>query len=532
MKKLLCIILIFIMMLGNGCIQKKVTSPTSRKYLVYNIGKLPSDLLMLDNNDVREKDLLLVLFEGLVRENKEGIIVPAMAEKYSISKDNIEYTFKLRKNLHYSDGTDIKATDFVRLFHDILLEKKNAFVDQLYCIFGANDFSLGKVGFDKVGIVAKDDLTLQIRLNSPNDFFIKTLSNPIFTLRENNMDMKNWKDSFNEIKYSGPFIVKDINKKGEITLVKNQKYWGVSNIVSNEMIFTSVDDEEKALADFETAGENDTSKIDVLVSPPVSEVSSLSKEKETEIKPTQSMYYLNFNLKNKQSIDVNFRNAIGSIIDRDLIIETVSQDMAVPTMNYTPFTSSNDDNGKLIFNASKNKIKGLEYLKKSNYVKDQSLNMVYENENFDTKISNEIAKNIKEYLGVNVVCTGYTQDDFNKIIAKGNYDVAFQKNDEEYGDNYNFFSKWTTNSKDNVYGYKSENYDKIIAKALKESNNKNKITIYNQAQKILAEDLPCIPVYIANTVICKKQNVKDIYTTKSGNLIFNYAYKDNNMVVK
>ena len=131
--------------------------------------------------------------------------------------------------------------------------------------------------------------------------------------------------------------------------------------------------------------------------------------------------------------------------------------------------------------------------------------MVYESKNFDTKISKEIAKNIKEYLGVDVVCTGYTKDELKKVIAKGNYNIVFSRNDEEYGDIYKFFSKWTSNSKDNIYGYKNSDYDKTIYKALMENNNKKKIIIYNQAQGILAKDLPCIPVYIANTVICKKR---------------------------
>ena len=190
MKKLLCIILIFIMMLTSGCVEKKVKPSTSRKYLVYNMGQLPKDLLMLDSDNVREKDLLLALFEGLVREDKYGEIVPAMAERFEISEDKIGYTFKLRKDIHYSDGTAIKASDFVRLFHNILLEKDNVFAEQLYCIFGAKDFSMGKVTFDKVAIVAKDDLTLEIRLNSPNDYFINILSNPVFTLRETSMNIE------------------------------------------------------------------------------------------------------------------------------------------------------------------------------------------------------------------------------------------------------------------------------------------------------------------------------------------------------
>jgi ABC-type oligopeptide transport system substrate-binding subunit len=554
MRKLLCIILVFMMMLTSGCVEKKEKPSTSRKYLVYNLGELPSDLLMLKKDNVREKDLLLALFEGLVREDKDGEIVPAMAEKYDISKDKIEYTFRLRKGIHYSDGRVIKASDFVRLFHNILSEKENIFAEQLYCIFGAKDFSMGKVAFEKVAIVAKDDLTLKIRLNSPSDYFINILSNPVFTLRETNRKTRNWKDYYQEIQYSGPFTIKEVNEDGEILLLKNKKYWRAPEIVSSEMMFTSIEDEEKSLADFQTTEYSDTSKIDVFVSPPISEGKSLSTGKKTIAIPSQSMYYLTFNLNTKGSVeDNNLRKAISATISKEFIIQTISKDLAVPAINYTPFSTVNDNGSKLIFNTFGNIKKGTEYLKeylkKANYEKKQELIMVYENRNLDDKIANEIAKNIKENLEeiaknikghfgdedclkVDIVCKGYEKKELNEILKQGNYNILFSKIDEEYGDIYRFFNRWTSNSKYNIYGYKNLNYDNIIKKALVEKDNKNKIATYNEAQKILAKDLPCIPVYIVNTVICKKENIKNIYATKSGNLIFDYAYKDNTVTGK
>ena len=175
--------------------------------------------------------------------------------------------------------------------------------------------------------------------------------------------------------------------------------------------------------------------------------------------------------------------------------------------------------------------------------------MVYESKNLDNKIAKEISKNLKEnldemsknikgyldlndYLDINIICTGYKKDELSEVLRQGKYDIAFSRIDEEYGDIYKFFSRWTANSKYNIYGYKNLDYDKTIEKALKEKDSKNKIRIYNEAQQILAKGLPCIPVYIVNTVICKKENIKDIYTTKSGNLKFDYAYKDNTMVGK
>ncbi|MGH4137554.1 peptide ABC transporter substrate-binding protein [Clostridium sp.] len=554
MKKLLCITLIFMMMLTSGCIEKKVKPATSRKYLVYNLGQLPSDLLMLKDDNVRQKDLLLVLFEGLLREDKNGKIVPAMAEKYDVSADKIGYTFKLRSDIHYSDGTVIKAIDFVRFFHNILLEKDNIYAKQLYCIFGAKDFSQGKVSFDKVAIVAKDDLTLEIRLNSANEYFKNILSNPVFTLRETGMNMKNWKESYDKIQYSGPFIIKDINEEGEISLIKNEKYWRASEIVSTEMLFTTIKDEEKTLADFETTESSTTSKIDVFVSPPISEGIALSMEKKTIAVPSQSMYYLTFNLNAKSPVkDNDFRNAISSTISKEFIIQSISKDLAVPAISYTTLNTANGDGGKVIFDVFSSKDKGMqylqEYLKNKSYEKKQELIIVYENRDLDDRIVKEIAKNIKgnldeitknikgyfddkDYLNIKVVCKGYEKDELNEVLKQGNYDMLFSRIDEEYGDIYKFFSRWTSNSSYNIYGYKNLEYDKTIQSALMESDSKKKIIIYNEAQNILAKDLPCIPVYIVNTVICKKENVKDIYTTKGGNLIFDYAYKDNVVIVK
>jgi ABC-type oligopeptide transport system substrate-binding subunit len=537
MKKILCVMLAFMMMLTSGCVEKKVKPSTSRKYLVYNLGELPPGLSMADNDNVRQKDLLLALFEGLMREDKYGVIVPAIAEKYVISEDKIGYTFKLRENIHYSDGTVIKAGDFVRFFLDTLKEENNIYAKELYCIFGAEDYSMGKVSVDGVAIVAKDDLTLEIRLNSPIDYFLNILSNPVFTLRENDLNLKNWKDNYEEIKYSGPFIIKEVNGEEEITLRKNEDYWRAKEIVSNEILVTSIRDEEKALADFETAEITNTSKIDVFVSPPINEMISLSLENKTEAIRSQSMYYLTFNLKTKNEadkediLDLNFRNAISSTIDRDLIIQTISKDLAVPAINYTQSSGGDVDNSKYIFNVFGNSDKGKEYLNNSTFNK-KKLTMIYENENFDAKISKEIGKYIEDNLDINVVCIGYEKDELQNALMEGDYDIVFSKIDDEYGDVNKFFSRWTSNSSYNIYGYNNLEYDKIIESVIMENNNNNKIDIYKEAQQILAKDLPCIPLYIWNTVICKKENIKDIYTTKNGNLVFDYAYKEEGTTAK
>jgi peptide/nickel transport system substrate-binding protein len=277
-------------------------------------------------------------------------------------------------------------------------------------------------------------------------------------------------------------------------------------------------------------------------------------EKKIIAVPSQSMYYLTFNLNAKAAVkENNFRNVISSTISKEFIIQTISKDLALPAINYTTSSTVNEDSSKMIFDVFGSKDKGTkylkEYLKSDNYEKKPELIIVYENKNLEDRIVKEIAKNIKEnldeiaknikghfddndYLKVRVVCKGYEKDELKEVLKQGNYDMLYSKIDEEYGDINKFFSRWTSNSSYNIYGYKNLEYDKTIQRAVMETDNKKKIIIYNKAQEILAKDLPCIPVYIVNTVICKKENVKDIYTTKGGNLIFDYAYKDNTVVVK
>ena len=254
------------------------------------------------------------------------------------------------------------------------------------------------------------------------------------------------------------------------------------------MLFTSINDEEKTLADFETTESRDTSKIDVFVSPPISEVNSLSMEKKTVAVPTKSMYYLTFNLKTSGLVqDNNFRNAISAIISKEFIIQTISKDLAVPAINYTTSSTDNDNSSKLIFDVFGSMDKGTKYLKEflknNKYEKQPKLIIVYESKDLDNRIAKEIAKNIKEnldeiaknikgyldledYLNVNVVYKGYEKDELNEVLKQGDYDILFSRIDEEYGDMYKFFSRWTSNSPYNIYGYKNVEYDKIIESAL------------------------------------------------------------------
>jgi ABC-type oligopeptide transport system substrate-binding subunit len=98
MKKIICVCLSIMMCISCGCVQKKVYSQSQRDYIVYNMESLPDDLLMINSRNIRQQDLISALFEGLVSVDSEGNIIPALASEWTVSKDKLTYTFKIREN--------------------------------------------------------------------------------------------------------------------------------------------------------------------------------------------------------------------------------------------------------------------------------------------------------------------------------------------------------------------------------------------------------------------------------------------------
>jgi peptide/nickel transport system substrate-binding protein len=169
--------------------------------------------------------LLLSLFEGLVKVDETGKIVPGLAENWTLGQDNITYTFNIKHNAKWSDGSEITANDFLYFYSKFLNSKTdNVYADQLYYIFGAQEYRNNKKSFNGVAVRAVDEKTLEIRLNSPCSSFLEILSEPIFTVRKLNNDLKDWLKNYKNIVYSGPFKIDDIAENKEITLVKNKFY--------------------------------------------------------------------------------------------------------------------------------------------------------------------------------------------------------------------------------------------------------------------------------------------------------------------
>ena len=181
------------------------------------------------------------VIDGLLENDQYGNLVPSLAEDWSVSKDGLTYTYKLRKGVKWytSDGeeyADVTAKDFVTGLKHAVDKKSEALYMVENSIKGLDAYIKGETkDFSTVGIKAVDDHTLQFTLEHPESFWNSKLTMGIlFPVNEEFLKSKG--DKFGQatdpssILYNGPFLLKSVTSKSSIEFAKNPNYWDKDNV--------------------------------------------------------------------------------------------------------------------------------------------------------------------------------------------------------------------------------------------------------------------------------------------------------------
>lgn len=514
MKKAIVILLISVLFMLAGCVEKKSVNNEERDYIVYNMEKVPSDLGMLENDNIREQDLSLCLFEGLVSKNEKDEIIPSLASNFKVSEDKLAYTFKLRDNAKWSDGTYITAQDFQKFFSQVLKKENNIYKNQLYCVFGAKDYAEGKNDFSGVAIIARNEKTLEIRLNYPCDYFLSILSQPIYGLKRDFDYLKNWKVQYSKIVYSGPYKIDKVNNKNEILLVKNNMYWDKSSVKSSEIYIKNEEAKAFALAHYKW------NEVDIITNPPIKNSDNNIERGEISSGISKSGVNLNFNFKGQDAIkDLNFRKAINYAINREEILSLTKGEEAKMYIPKSILKKDNKESDSL-FSKYNNIQKAKGFLNKSKY-NGEKITLIYFSDIYNSeKIVQKIKKELKE-VNINIIIKKMNKKNL-KELKNESYDILLTDYNLEYDSELAFFEKWVSDSQFNIYGYKNLTYDGLILK-MKMSYDDSK-NCYNEIKNLLYNDMPCIPLYFKSYVICKKGYINGLKINKRGNIILKEAY--------
>ena len=114
------------------------------------------------------------LFEGLLNQDEDGSLIPGVAETWEASNENKTWTFKLREDAKWSDGSSVTASDFVYAWQratDPATASPYAWYLEITSIVNAGAILAGDMTPDKLGVSAPDDRTLVVNLEAPLPYF-------------------------------------------------------------------------------------------------------------------------------------------------------------------------------------------------------------------------------------------------------------------------------------------------------------------------------------------------------------------------
>ncbi len=499
MKKVIlfiCLIILLVVGVGRSYVDVTPVSNMNFKYnegLIYSLESLPDTIRPSESLNKGEKDLVSNIFSGLVEVNEKGEPIPDLAMGWKVSDDGLEYTFKINEKNKWSNGTEVTAKDFQIFFRDLLSPDNEDYTsNELYSIYGVKDYREGKIDFSEVAISSPDDYTLVLRMNNKDDDLLKNLAKPIYRLRDLNEPLDNYKSDFNEISYTGPYVIYDVTKDGFIRLKDNP--YNSSELEIKDIAFKEKESDEIELAAF------NLEKVDILKNPPIiySEDIGLYKDLSKYNSDILKLMIVN---SDKAEIAQGISNIMQVLISDSNILKNNLGKPYIKVINNKDKIHSikkDGDKGDYKINESeKNNLKesGKNTLKKV-LNNNEAVKIVVGNNEEDKALANELKKFLDKELAIKSIVKIHDEG-IEKVIKSGEFNIAF--------------GEFNLNEK-NSESLKQKDINK------EEGEKEGKETTTSEKS-----NLNLVSLYFKNDVWCKSPKVNYLFIDSNGNLILKYS---------
>ncbi|MBY6247471.1 oligopeptide ABC transporter substrate-binding protein OppA [Citrobacter werkmanii] len=472
-----------------------------KQTLVRNNG---SEVQSLDPHKIEgvpESNINRDLFEGLLISDVDGKPSPGVAEKWD-NKDFKVWTFHLRKDAKWSDGTPVTAQDFVYSWQR-LANPNTASPYASYLQYGhivnIDDIIAGKKPVTDLGVKAIDDHTFEVTLSEPVPYFYKLLVHssvsPVPKAAVEKYGDK-WTQPAN-IVTNGAYKLKDWVVNERIVLERNTNYWDNAKTVINQVTYLPISSEVTDVNRYRS-GEIDMTYNNM----PIELFQKLKKEipNEVHVDPYLCTYYYEINNQKAPFNDVRVRTALKLAMDRDIIVYKVKNQGDLPAYSFTPPYT---DGAKLVepewfkWSQEKRNEEAKKLLAEAGYTAEKPLtfDLLYNTSDLHKKLAIAAASIWKKNLGANVKLENQEWKTFLDTRHQGNYDVSRAGWCADYNEPTSFLNMVLSDSSNNTVHYKSPAFDKLIADTLKVTDEAQRSELYSKAEQQLDKDSAIVPVY-------------------------------------
>jgi oligopeptide transport system substrate-binding protein len=362
--------------------------------------------------------------------------------------------------------------------------------------------------FDEVGCKALDDHTLQIKLKSSTPYFLFLLGYfPLFPTNPRCLETYGYPDWVkpDHIVTNGAFKLEMHKVRERIRLVKNETYWDAEHVKLNSIDILPVESMATELNLYMTGQADWIPKVPATVVP-------LAK-KRSDFYPTPEMtiYFYRINCTSGALKDPRVRKALALAVNKKEVVEGVTRGGEIPALSMVPLGLPGYEPAQ---GEPYNPELARKLLAEAGYPGGQGLpkvEILYNTEEAHQSVAELIQAQWKENLGIDA---GLQNMEWNAYLAaqqKLQYQVSRSGWIGDYLDPNTFLDMWTTDNPNNQTGWSNKEYDKLIAEAATESVPAKRMQILKQAEAILLDELPIIPIYYRISTNMVRPYVKGWY---------------------
>ena len=518
---------------GGKTPAKEATKTKEEQSLVYNLEAEPDSIDPTLLTTVGGMTIANQVFEGLMRLDDTNKPVEAAAEKVDFDAANpTKYVFHIRKNAKWSDGKALTAKDFEYSWKRVLNPKTASdYANQLYYLKNGQAYNAGKAKAEDVGVKALDDNTLEVNLEVPTPYFLQLCAlSTLMPVREDIVEKDPEKWTLDPKTYigNGPFKLTAWTHDASMEYVKNDNYWNKSQVKLDKMKFVMIVQTTSALAAFETG------EVDYLDDLPSNDIPKLISDKKATSVPYIGNYYISLNNKLKGLDNSKVRKALSLAINRPLLIDAVWKDPRKPATGWIPYGISDSDSSKQFravggdfYDPKGDVAEAKKLLAEAGYPDGKGfpvLEYAYNKNETHAKVAQAVQDMWKKNLGITVKLTEVDWKVFVPQRKSGNYQISRDGWIGDYMDPMTFMDILVSTDGNNDPKYNNPKYDELVLGAKKEKDPVKRMQMIHDAEKIMMEDMPLIPIafYVSN-VACKTY-VKGVRKIPTGMMYFDRAY--------
>jgi oligopeptide transport system substrate-binding protein len=469
----------------------------------YGNGSEPQGLDPHVVTGVPENHIIRALFEGLAVKNPYTLEPePGVARSWDISADGRVITFHLNPEAKWSNGDPMSAADYVWSWQRLLSPALGAeYAYMLFPLKNAKAFATGKItDFNEVGVKALDDLTLQVTLNERTPYFLQLMDHySTFAVHRPTIEKFGkatdrytpWTRVENMVS-NGAFRLKRWQLNRRIELEKSDTYWDRDKVRLNGIIYYPTENVVSEERMFRVGQLHYTNSVP-LGKIPVYRAMADSPYVQA---PYLGTYYFLLNTTRPLVKDLRIRKALSMAVDRDKLNKTVLKGTVISAYSITPPDTLGYYPPRLF---SYDPEQARELLAAAGYPDGQGwpgLELTYNTSEDHRKIAVALQQMWKDVLNIEITLANQEWKVYLDSVTNMHFQIARRGWIGDYVDPNNFLDLFITGGGNNNTGFADPRYDDmILRKAPQAPTMEERFAIFYEAETLLMEQMPIIPIY-------------------------------------